>query len=526
MRLDDESLSRPAEWKAAGYEIPRYDRRDISKRTYESPEWVHFGAGNIFRAFPAALQQALLDKNLAQTGIIVAEGFDTEILEKVNRPFDNLSLLVTLRSDGTIRKSIIGSVVESLAAVPKTPDWDRLLSIFRSPSLRMASFTITEKGYSLPSEISDGPDSAKTIMEHVAALCHARYRAGSLPLALVSMDNCSHNGTRFHDAVCAIAEKWEDSGTVDKGFTDYLGNPKHVSFPWSMIDKITPRPDESVKAMLERDGYESAGIIVTEKKTYTASFVNAEETEYLIIEEAFPNGRPPLEKAGVLFTDRDTVDRVEKMKVCTCLNPLHTSLAIFGCLLSYKSIHREMADPLLKKFVEKIGYAEGLPVVVDPGIIDPNEFIRVVIEKRFPNPFMPDTPQRIATDSSQKIPVRFGETLKAYVASSSLDVKTLVYIPLVFAGWCRYLMGIDDFGNDFEPSPDPLLEELRPHVRGISLGDRGLFHTQLKPLLSDASIFGMDLYAIGLADRVESCFSELVSGPGAVRKTLQKYLES
>ena len=55
-------------------------------------------------------------------------------------------------------------------------------------------------------------------------------------------------------------------------------------------------------------------------------FVNAETTEYLVLEDAFPNGRPPLERAGVYFTDRATVEKAEKMKVGTCLNPLHLSL--------------------------------------------------------------------------------------------------------------------------------------------------------------------------------------------------------
>ena len=78
------------------------------------------------------------------------------------------------------------------------------------------------------------------------------------------------------------------------------------------------------------------------KNTYVAPFVNAEETEYLVIEDKFPNGRPELEKGGLIFTTRETVDKVEKMKVCTCLNPLHTALAVFGCLLDYNLISAEM----------------------------------------------------------------------------------------------------------------------------------------------------------------------------------------
>lgn len=119
------------------------------------------------------------------------------------------------------------------------------------------------------------------------------------------------------------------------------------------------------------------------------------------------------------------------MKVCTCLNPLHTALAIFGCLLSYTRIYKEMEDPELKVLVEKVGYLEGLPVVVDPKIINPKAFIDEVLTKRIPNPFMPDTPQRMGTDTSQKMSIRFGETIKAYINSKDLDVSELKFIPLV-----------------------------------------------------------------------------------------------
>ena len=535
MTLNANSLEIRKAWEDAGFELPAYDRDVVAANTRKAPEWIHFGAGNIFRAFPAAIQQSLLDQGRSQTGIIVAEGFDYEIIEKAYRPFDNLSVLVLLKADGTIRKKVIGSVVESLIADPSGPDWPRMKEVFTSGSLRMASFTITEKGYSLTNaqgsytadvehDLASGPALPRSIMGKVAALCHARYESGALPLALVSMDNCSHNGQKLFDAVHAIAQRWAEKGKADKGFLRYIESPASVSFPWSMIDKITPRPDEAVRAQLQKDGFESTEIIVTAKKTYTAPFVNAEEKEYLVVEDLFPNGRPPLEAGGVIFTSRDTVDRVEKMKVCTCLNPLHTSLAIYGCLLGYTSIHREMHDPELVALIERIGYREGLPVVVDPGIIDPKRFIHEVVDIRFPNPFMPDTPQRIASDTSQKLSVRFGETIKAYMGRSDLSVRELKYIPLVFAGWCRYLMGVDDEGQAFEPSPDPLLESLRGRVASIKLGDLGPFHRELEPLLSDARIFGVDLYEAKLGGLVEKYFAELVAGKGAVRGTLKRYL--
>ena len=292
-----------------------------------------------------------------------------------------------------------------------------------------------------------------------------------------------------------------------------------------MIDKITPRPDPKVEAILAADGIADPAPVVTAKNTWVAPFVNAEECQYLVIEDAFPNGRPPLEDTGVIFTDRDTVDRVEKMKVCTCLNPLHTALAVFGCLLGYTLISEEMKNPALKKLVERIGYTEGMPVVADPGILDPGQFLSEVLTLRLPNPFMPDSPQRIATDTSQKLPIRFGETIKAYIASPGLSPTDLTAIPLVFAGWLRYLTGMDDAGNAFLPSPDPMLEAVTPFVANLTFG-RTCTLRQLSPLLARADIFGVDLIEAGLADRVISYLNEMLTGPGAVAALLKKYTET
>lgn len=290
-------------------------------------------------------------------------------------------------------------------------EYARLREIFKNPSLQMASFTITEKGYAtanakgeffpaVAADFEKGPEAPESYLGKVVSLLYTRYTHGALPIAMVSMDNCSHNGDKLYAAVNAFAKAWTDNGLVEAGFLGYVNDQTKVTFPWSMIDKITPRPDAKVEAMLAEDHIGGLDAVVTSKNTYIAPFVNAEECEYLVIEDAFPNGKPALDKGGIIFTDRATVDKVEKMKVCTCLNPLHTALAIYGCLLGYTLISEEMKNPLLKNMVEVIGYKEGLPVVVNPGILDPKKFIDEVVNVRIPNPFLPDSPQRIATDTS------------------------------------------------------------------------------------------------------------------------------
>jgi hypothetical protein len=172
--------------------------------------------------------------------------------------------------------------------------------------------------------------------------------------------------------------------------------------------------------------------------------------------------------------------------------------------------------------IEKMSREEGMPYVVDPKVIEPKQFLKEVVEVRLPNPFMPDTPQRIATDTSQKLSIRYGETVKAVLAAGN-NPADLTLIPLVQAGWLRYLLGVDDEGAPFELSPDPLLPAMQQRMEGIALG-KEFDAEQLKPILSDAAIFGLDLYECGLAEKVLGYFRELIAGPGAVRATLKKYV--
>ena len=521
---------------AAGYHLPEFDYDTVHKNTVEHPHWIHFGAGNIFRAFQANVAQNLLNSGVLDTGLIAAEGYDYEIIEKSYRPHDNLSILATLKADNTVEKTIVGSIMESLILDSKNEaEYARLREIFKNPSLQMASFTITEKGYAtanakgeffpaVAADFEKGPEAPESYLGKVVSLLYTRYTHGALPIAMVSMDNCSHNGDKLYAAVNAFAKAWTDNGLVEAGFLGYVNDQTKVSFPWSMIDKITPRPDAKVEAMLTEDHIGGLDAVVTSKNTYIAPFVNAEECEYLVIEDAFPNGKPALDKGGIIFTDRATVDKVEKMKVCTCLNPLHTALAIYGCLLGYTLISEEMKNPLLKNMVEVIGYKEGLPVVVNPGILDPKKFIDEVVNVRIPNPFLPDSPQRIATDTSQKLSIRFGETIKAYEASPDLHTEDLKLIPLVYAGWLRYLMGIDDEGREFTPSSDPLLEEARQYVADYELSSAPKDLSKLDALLANEKIFGVNLHAIGMDTLVKQYFAELSSGVGAVAAALKKYV--
>ncbi|MBD3181144.1 mannitol dehydrogenase family protein [Candidatus Poribacteria bacterium] len=524
-------------WQKIGIKIPGFNIASMKKRTKASPRWIHLAPSNLFRAMVAPIQQQLLEIGAVDYGMIAVETYDQEVIEQIYKPHDNLSLQVVMYPDRRKDLMVVSNIADSVFADAGSnhSEWERALNYFACPELQMVSITCTEKGYDIQNDqakwdLKNGYECPEHIMAKAAAFAYHRYKNGRYPIAFVSMDNVSENGLKFSNAVMTFCRRWVDDGVMDPGFMYYLNS--EVSFPWTMIDRITPRPAENVKEMLEDKDIEGMDIITTAKGTVIAPFVNTEHISYLVIQDDFPNGRPPLEKAGVVFCHSpEDVARYEKMKVGACLNPIQTTLCIFGCLFNQEHIYNTIADPLLKKLVYRQSYDESLPVVVHPGGIEPEEFLREVLEERLPNPNIPDTPARIITDTSQKVGVRYGDTIIAH----GENAKKLICIPLAIAGWCRYLMGIDDDGNlmNYNPaappplnrwSPDHLLEKLTGFVSGIKLGVPESAGDKLKPILADSELFGVDLYTVGLGDKIEYYFREMIKGTGSVRKTLNKQL--
>lgn len=535
MELTWSGLEKSEEWKKADILLPGYDIKAVAEATRKAPQWVHFGIGNIFRIFLGGIADTLLEEGELDRGITCVETFDYDVVDQIYEPYDNLVLSVILHGDGREERKVLGSLTEAIKAQCwDSAAWNRLKEIFQSESLQMVSFTITEKGYALKNaddtffpfiekDIENGPEKATSAMAVVTAMLLARYQNGGAPLALVSMDNCSQNGEKLRESVITMTEEWKKQGFVDDGFVSYVKDKTKISFPWTMIDKITPRPSEKIADKLEAAGLKNMQPVITSKRTYIAPFVNAEAPQYLVIEDDFPNGRLALEKAGVYMTDRDTVNKSERMKVTVCLNPIHTALGPYGCVLGYDLFSDEMQDPDMRKLGEIVGYKEGMDVVVDPGIISPKAFLDECMNERFPNPYLGDTCLRLCTDSSQGMGVRFGVTVRSYVEKYG-DAKKLMGIPLAIAGWLRYLLGVDDQGGTYELAPDPMAEEMQERLADIVIGDPSSLTDQLKWILSNENVFFIDLYKAGIGTLIEDMFREEIAGPGAVRATIQKYL--
>ena len=539
MKLTMKGIKDRAAWEKAGIQLPGYDVEAVAEKARKAPRWVHFGIGNIFRVFIGGIVDGLLEEGALDRGLTCVETFDYDVVDKIYEPYDNLGLSVILHGDGTRDYKVLGSLAEAVKAQSSDEkQWNRLKEIFTALSLQMASFTITEKGYALQkadgtwfpfvkADIEHGPKKATGAMAVLTAMLYERYHAGKYPLALVSMDNCSQNGARLRQSVLTMAEEWKKAGYVEDDFLAYVSDEKMVAFPWTMIDKITPRPSEQIAADLEALGVEDMQPVITAKKTYIAPFVNAEKPQYLVIEDSFPNGRPALEKGfGVYMADRKTVNLAERMKVTVCLNPVHSATGPLGVALGYELFaHMLNTDADMMKMARMVAYDEGLPVVQDPGILSPQAFVDELFNDRFPNEYLGDTNLRLAVDVSQMVGIRFGETIKAYVEKYG-DASRLTALPLGIAGWLRYMLAVDDAGKKYELAPDPMNEEIQEQLKDIVVGQPETFTDQLKPILSNERLFFMDLYQAGVGEKIETMFREMIVGLGAIKATIHKYVNA
>lgn len=539
MKLTMAGIKDREAWEKAGIQLPGYDVEEVSEKARKAPRWVHFGIGNIFRVFIGGIADGLLEEGALDRGLTCVETFDYDVADKIYAPYDNLGLSVILHGDGTRDYKVLGALAEAVKAQSSNDkQWNRLKEIFAAPSLQLVSFTITEKGYALQkadgtwfpfveADIKNGPAKATGAMAVLTAMLYERYQAGKHPLALVSMDNCSQNGARLRQSVLTMAEEWKKAGYVDDGFLAYVSDEKTIAFPWTMIDKITPRPSEQIAADLEALGVEDMQPVITAKKTYIAPFVNAEKPQYLVIEDSFPNGRPALEKGfGVYMADRKTVNLAERMKVTVCLNPVHSATGPLGVALGYESFaHMLNTDADMMKMARMVAYDEGLPVVQDPGILSPQAFVDELFNDRFPNEYLGDTNLRLAVDVSQMVGIRFGETIKAYVEKYG-DASRLTALPMGIAGWLRYMLAVDDAGKKYELAPDPMNEEIQEQLKDIVVGQPETFTDQLRPILSNERLFFIDLYKAGVGEKVENMFREMIAGPGAIKATIHKYVNA
>ena len=404
--------------------------------------------------------------------------------------------------------------------------WQKLMTYARDPAIQFATINAPEGAYGT---VYEGGEFAEPISEslkqdmHFGSVCSdaakwtafARERhAADLPFALVSCTNFSDNGDYTGATLRAVARAWERRGLAPDGFTDYLSDPIRFAFPNTMIDRIAVPSDEQTEAAMQTFGLVSH-VVVTE------------HTRYWVVEDVFPAGRPPFERArGVIMArNHAEVKRYEDMKL-RLLNMAQSVIGGLGVLLGYRGpygICRAMQDrdlrPLILRIMDIV-----IRTVDRPAQMDPADFARETVD-RLDNPNIPDDPMRIALNGSTKLVPRFLGTYFA-ACSKGLSQVELDLVLLSVAGFLRYTLGIDDQGNPFDLEQDPIRDILLTCGRRAKFGNPDSAAAFIE-LIRRSDLMGRDLTTHGNTGiRLVGMVAQMLAGQGAVRKLVSYSLSS
>jgi mannitol-1-phosphate/altronate dehydrogenase len=437
--------------------VPTYDRSALT------PAVVHFSVGGFHRSHQLLYFDELAQRRITNGWGVVGVGLHSREMKDALAPQDHLYTVVERSPEGE-RARVVGVMVDYHFA-PDAPA--TVLDVLTDERTRMVSLTITGGGYRLDPQtgVFDADDAdiqwdltetdrPRTVFGYVVEALDRRRRANLPPFTVVSCDNMHRNGDAARAAVVGFARLRDE--VLARWITD------RVAFPSSMVDRITPHttPEER-QAVAQRYGVDDRWPVITEPFSQW------------VIEDAFCNGRPPLDQVGVRFVP--DVARYELMKT-RLLNASHCALGYLGSLAGFASIDQVMADPIFARYVAQMMDVEVTPLLPPPDGIDLAEYKRSLL-KRFANPAIADQLPRLCRRGSTKMPHHLLPSLRQALEEG----RPHGLLTLAVAGWVRYLRGTDPEGRRIEID-DPRAELLQ----ALAL-DGG---TDPRPLLGVRSIFG------------------------------------
>ena len=407
--------------------VPGYDRTQLRRSI------VHVGVGGFHRAHLATYVDELCtagNTDWAIVGAGVMAG-DTRIADALGAQ-DHLYTLVS-RGAAHTDVRVIGSIVDFvLAADDATP----LIDLIASDDIQILSLTITEGGY--PVDDNTGVFRADlcrpgSVFDIVARGLDARRRRSGRPITILSCDNIMTNGAVARESAIGAARALDDA--LPGWITD------HVSFPNSMVDRITPMTTAGDIEWLEQ----AHGI--TDRWP-----VVAEPFRQWVVEDTFAGDRLPLEDLDVIVTDDIEPYELTKLRL---LNAGHSCLSYLAALDGFTAVDAAMADPVLRRFVRTLLDVEAKPTLPEAAGIDLDDYVDSLIE-RFSNPAVGDQIERLCLDGSAKFPKFLLPTIQHQLDHGG----PIELAALALAGWCQYLA---DPGRT--PASDPLLEIALEHAR-------------------------------------------------------------
>lgn len=335
------------------------------------PHILHLGVGNFFRAHVAAYTQD--SPGWSVTGVSFRSDTIRNGLAAQNYAYN----LLIKDAEGTTIKPIT-CLSDMLIATEGTRS---VVHAIASPKFDVITLTVTEKAYHLdaqsgldltaPEVRADLNGQGHTVIGALARGLAQR----ATPVTVLSCDNLPRNGAKLAGAVRDFARAAQ------------LEQPRNVTYPSCMVDRITPATTDDVRA--EADDPMAVP---------TEAF-----TEW-VIEDRFAATRP--DWPGVQWVNDVAPHEMRKLRM---LNGAHSFLAYAGILRGHRFVHEAIADAELRSSVQDLmtEAAETLPAEVQ----DQTTAYAAALLERFENPNLHHRLRQIAMDGSQKLPIRILATL-------------------------------------------------------------------------------------------------------------------
>ena len=440
---------------AARLQVPGYDRSALV------PAVVHLSVGGFSRAHQLVYFDELAQRGETGWGV-VGVGLRSSTMRDALAPQDNLYTVVE-RDAGVERARVVGAMTDYVYA-PDAPE--RVLEVLSDPRTRVVTMTITDAAYRVDRATGEyvpdaealrdlaDPTHPRSVFGYLVEALARRRRAGLAPFTVVSCDNVPANGDVTRAAVVGHAQ------LLDEVLARWIADC--AAFPSSMVDRITPSTSPAERAAIAaRFGVDDRWPVVTEP--FSQWFV----------QDSFSAGRPPLDEVGVRFVPDVAPYALMKTRL---LNASHSALGHLGVLAGFARIDELMADELFTRYVTRLMADEVAPLLPQPAGVDLADYQRVLL-RRFANPAIADTLERLCRRGSTKVPGNLLPSLRGALAAG----RPAALLTLAVAGWVRHLQGTDLTGRPV-PLQDARADELGALAR--------LGGTDPRPLLAERSVFG------------------------------------
>lgn len=383
--------------------------------------WLHLGASAFFRAHQAYylnLLHQLGDTSWEMHLGNIRNSSSQDLLQQLKSQNGTYTLEV-ISPDGEISYQSISCVKNIILW---NPSISNTIEIGIQKNTKIISFTVTETGYYLTDQGSldlchpsiqndlNAENEVETLYGALYPILNERMHQNA-PITLLSCDNLRNNGDSFRQGLIDFVKAKNNEALL-------LWLSDHVATPNSMVDRITPKFDESTHARMKSHG-----------QPYDVAPVTCEHYSRWVIQNKFADAHPSLARVGVEFVK--DVAPYEEAKI-RLLNASHSGLAWMGALTGYSYIHEVLKDQYIKNLIQEYSEKEVAFALKSHGIEIDTAFECKGILNRFRNPYVKDTVARVSSDSISKLHGFIVPTIKDCLNQNKIPHAALKIVALYF----------------------------------------------------------------------------------------------